>query len=558
MTDSSKPIGKSLISPPTGTFLAVAVAMNLPFLLCYPEWPVLKTPLVRSLIINFVLFVAPGLPIVNLMIHKGWLRQFYVLWVIFLSFLTFVSIIVARYLFDLPVSAGGIWLWTWVITNLGFLLNLLAGGPPTFGISVNCKRTLSFLLLFVAAYVIFFYGATRVVPVLGDQDDEVQGTAYGLLTRLKPSLLTGRNTEYMFAHPPLLHVYVAGSILYYNLLDEVAVYDSQSPNRLSLSEIDERYRQHPYVLETRTPNVFLAALTVVLLGWWVTRMTGRRWFGALVASAYATTPEVFVRSVYGGYFTIGNFALVQILLAVEAWMSDHGRFTRMTCVLAGIFAALADHKMMLLPVSVVIWEALGSWRKMRFRAAAKALMHPVAIGFAVGTLMFWAYGLAISPKDFWMDHIRHHLVDRVLNYNARGLDMSHYPSVPALWLEFWRDMGYLLLPLGIVSLGFLCFAKASTINAENANSEAGWRGMPGLWAIWASLISFAFSIIDWRQTKHLAPLSLALFLAPACMATRRVPRIIIGGLLVALLIWNIGVLSVVAGNFDFLKKVPEW
>ena len=82
--------------------------------------------------------------------------------------------------------------------------------------------------------------------------------------------------------------------------------------------------------------------------------------------------------------------------------------------------------------------------------------------------------------------------------------------------------------------------------------------MPGLWAIWAVLIAVAFSIIDWRQTKHIAQLSLPLFLAPAGMAASRTPRLVISVLLIALLIWNINILCVLAVNFDALRKVPEW
>jgi hypothetical protein len=545
-------------SSSAAVYLAVAAALNAPFVLCHPEWPVVAEPLLRSLVINIVLFLAPGLPVMSLMIRRGWVPRFELLWVIVLSFVIFLAAVLATHLFGFPGQASLIWNGTWIVTNLGLLLHMLVGGWSRSSVRLNGKRVWSFILLFVFAYLIFFCGATRIVPIRGDEDDEVQGTAYGLLTQLKPSLLTSRNTEYYFAHPPLAHLYVAGSLLYYNLLDELAFYDSQSRHRMNVKELLDNYNQHPYLLESRTPNLFFSALTVALLGGWVARMTGCIWFGTLVALTYGTTAEVFVRSCYGGYFASSNFALLQILLAVETWMSDRERFTWLTCVLAGIFAALADHKLMLLPASIVVWEALRLWQGSNLRGAAKSLLHPVAIGFAVGTMMFWAYGLAISPNDFWMDHVRHHLVDRVLNYNARGLDMSEYPSVPGLWLEFWRHTGYLLLPLGMVSLGFLCFGKKSTVNAGNDNSVSGWRGMPGLWGIWALLIAVAFSIIDWRQTKHIASLSLPLFLGLARIASEGVARIIVSILLVALIVWNIGVLWNLAGNFEFLTKVPEW
>jgi hypothetical protein len=228
----------------------VAVVVNVPFVLCHPDWPVVSEPLVRSLVINIVLFLAPGLPLAGLMIRRGWLPCFELLWVITLSLGVFVTVLVTLHIIGLPPSAGLMWNGTWLVTNIGLLLNMLLGNPSAWGFRGNSKGPWSFVFLFAVAYFIFFLGATRIVPVLGDQDDEVQGTAYGLVHRLKPSLLTGRNTEYMFAHPPLLHVFVAGSLLYYNLVDELVVYDSQSPNRLNLEEANRYYLQHPYLLET--------------------------------------------------------------------------------------------------------------------------------------------------------------------------------------------------------------------------------------------------------------------------------------------------------------------
>ena len=539
-------------------YLVLAIVLNIPFLLCHPDWTIVEMPVPRSLCINLVLFLVPGLPFVGVMVRKGWLQRFELLGAIGFSFVIFLAVLGIEHIVGLPAKAGLMWNGTWAVTNLGLLLYVLGGGPSLWRIRVNLRRACSFILLFIAAYLAFFYGATRIVPVLGDQDGEVQGTAYALMTRMEPSLDTSRNTEYLFAHPPLLNFYVAGSLMYFNLLSEMALYDPQSPDHLSLRESYKRYMQHPYLQETRTPNIFLSALTVALLGFWVGRVTGRQWLGLLVAFAYGSTAEVFVRSVYGGYFAIGNFALLQILLAVEVWMTNRGRSAWLICFLSGVFAALADHKMMFLPMAVVIWEALGSWREIRFIASVKALLNPVAVGFVAGSALFWSYGLAISRNDFWMDHVRHHFVDRVLNYNARGLDMSRYPSLGGLWLEFWQHTGYLLLPLGAIALWLLCFRNASTIKGENPQSVSGWRGMPGLWAIWALLAAIAFSIVDWRQTKHLAPLTLPLFLAISQIGIKRIQCVIVDALLIALAIWNVGILYIVAGNFEFLEKMPEW
>ncbi len=61
-----------------------------------------------------------------------------------------------------------------------------------------------------------------------DQDLEVLATGFGLLTRFEPLLLTDRHGVYFFAHPPLLHFYVAGSFLFQGSLDELETYDEAS------------------------------------------------------------------------------------------------------------------------------------------------------------------------------------------------------------------------------------------------------------------------------------------------------------------------------------------
>src|SRR5262249_40210885 len=62
-----------------------------------------------------------------------------------------------------------------------------------------------------AALAVFAALANAVVPPLEDQDMELAGTAHGLATRQSPSQLTNRGTTHHFAHPPLLHLWVAGT-----------------------------------------------------------------------------------------------------------------------------------------------------------------------------------------------------------------------------------------------------------------------------------------------------------------------------------------------------------
>lgn len=226
--------------------------------------------------------------------------------------------------------------------------------------------------------------------------------------------------------------------------------------------------------------------------------------------------------------------------------------------MAGVLAAIADHKMVLLPAAIVLWETARVGGRWGVQKAVMILAHPVVVGFGLGTLMFWAYGLSISPRDFWMDHVRHHLVDRVLHNNARGLDMSEYPGVAAVWLEFLQHTAFVLVPFGTVALAWLSVSRPADDGRGITKAPSGWQGTSGLWAIWALLIAAVFSLVDWRQTKHLAPLTLPLYLALMRVGQREPIRTGTGLVLTAILIWNIRMVLALATDFGVLPAVPDW
>ena len=87
----------------------------------------------------------------------------------------------------------------------------------------------------------------------------------------------------------------------------------------------------------------------------------------------------------------------------------------------------------------------------------------------------------------------------------------------------------------------------------------GWRGAPGLWTVWTLLTIVAFSLIDWRQTKHLMPLMLPLHLAPArYAASGRVALALVGILLAGILLWNLDMLRTLAADFSAFPLTPAW
>jgi hypothetical protein len=223
-------------------------------------------------------------------------------------------------------------------------------------------------------------------------------------------------------------------------------------------------------------------------------------------------------------------------------------------MVAGALAAVSDHKTMVVPIAVAAWEVVRAPVAWGLGRIGYALKSPVILGFAAGTVMFWAYGMFVSPYDFWMDHVRHHLVDRALNYNARGLDLTRYPALGPLWLELLRHTGYLFVPLGAATLVMLCARPGP----EAEKPSAGGRGQAGLWAMTALVIGMTFSVIDWRQTKHLAPIMLVGALAIGAAGRHRYLRPVLGVLLAGVLAWNAWMLVRLANDFFVLPATPEW
>lgn len=475
--------------------------------------------------------------------------------------LSISDVAVTFFISDIQLESGRMWTATWAVTNLALGLSTLSRQGlylPWFDY-LN-RQHWKWVVLFIVAYSAFFVGTVRIVPTTSVHDYEVLATGHGMLTRLEPSLTTSRKTDYYFAHPPLLHFYVAGSFLYYDEWRKLSFFDNQLNGNVPIQQMVVQYVKEPFWLETRTPNNFLAALIVCLLAIFVSNLTGQAWLGILTALAYATCPEVFVRSSYGGYFAITNFALLQILIAIEGWEIDRSQVTSTALILTEIFAALINHKLILLPATLFLWEFLKRSEGRVVYAITKSAVHPVILGFALGTLIFWLYGIAISPHDFWMDHVRHHLLDRAIRLNARGLDMSEYPGVAQLWTEFWHHTGYILLPLAAIALGYMSLSKAQGSSADvNKPSQWGWQTTVGLWLILTILIMFVFSWTDWRQTKHLAPLTLLWYLVIARFSGfGKIARHVVIASMSGMLIWNTWMLARLAHDFNTMIKIPEW
>lgn len=505
--------------------LLVAAALNLPFLLFQPGAPLIDSAPARALAIGLVLFLVPGLAALGPALARRKAGAASWLWVIAAS-----SLLNAFAAFVLRLGPAAAWNAVWLMTDAALLFWAARRGPSLQPLLPQRRPLAAGLLLFFASYAAYFHAAVSVVPAMEDHDYETQGTAHGLLSSGRPALLTDRGTDFVFAHPPLLHLYVAESFLYWDRLERLVPYgEAWSLARAKagaregeLQGLYALYRADPAVLPTRTPNVFLAAFTVALLGAWAGALSGRWWLGLLAAAAYASSPETFVRSGYGGYFALGQLAALLLL-----WNAGG---PRSAALLGGAFLALSDHKLLFLPLALAGWE----WKEHR-------RPHPAALGFLGGSALFWSWGLSVDAATFWVEHVRGHLVDRALHVNPLGY--GGYPGPLELWSEFARHTGALLLPFGAWAL-----AQEARVAHEARR-----------WALWALLTSAAFTLVDWRQTKHLTPLLLPLLLAPMRRAGRdpsyRLPA---AACLALVLAWNLSACVALARDFRSLAVSPAW
>jgi hypothetical protein len=179
-----------------------------------------------------------------------------------------------------------------------------------------------------------------------------------------------------------------------------------------------------------------------------------------------------------------------------------------------------------------------------------ALVNPKAAGFALGTVFFWLFGMVIAPAAFIEDHLGHHLLDRVIQHNPLGY--AGYPSPLALWREFASHTAYILVPVACLLLvGDVVRSRVQPL-ARPARSRE-------LWLFYVLITAVAFTVIDWRMTKHLVPILLPLHLALA--PDRAAPnwRIAIPVMTaLTILVYNAVVLVDLTRDFDRFPISPAW
>lgn len=511
---------------------------------------------IGALLIAFMLYLVPGAPWVGTM---GFKRRS-ILQMVSISLMASAGLIVlcfiVRFELGLQVSRTSLFLLLGCTGGMGFLVTRSAEmWKATFLENLRCFRVV--VLWLVAAlfiWIVLFYAATRYVPPFVDHDLEIQGTAYSLVHTLKPMMITDRHTIFYFAHPPIHHTLVAATFLAYDSLENVAYYFTHIPKLLPLlkkgtvpssPEVDaaigeeyNKFNEQPNLFETRLDNIFYSVLTILFLAGWAMRSPTGRFVGCLCVAAYATAPEILVRMTYGGYMPTTNLWLVAIAILYLSRSSNR--------VLMGacFILALVNHKAVILPFCLAVADLFQLFKPKAIEYGRDFRGIRSLIAFGCGTILFWVYGLGVDSSSFFTDHVSYHILDRIIHNNP--FDWGGYPAIGRLWVEFVIGVGPGLVLVG----GLALFAQVKSF-------ESLRNPLISL-TLWFAVGAVAFSIVDWRMTKHLMLIAPALVIAGSCYEFRHRSRIVVTGVLAISLLYNISMMVLMSQNFSTWIPSPAW
>jgi hypothetical protein len=230
--------------------------------------------------------------------------------------------------------------------------------------------------------------------------------------------------------------------------------------------------------------VLLAAVAAGLLAALAVSLAQSTAAGVVLAALLFSFPETLVRGAHGAYFAATTLLALVVLCCLDE------AAPRRETMLASALAFLVDQKGLLVP---------AAWALAAPRRAGWTRFLPLAGGLA-GAAAFVAWGLAVDPRTFLFDFVREHVARRLSGADVRFVADAgrFYPSIPQLWAEYLARYGAAFTAWAAVAAGVGLRRERPAARAAGAAVLLG---------------ALVFSVVDWRQTRHLALLT-----APAVVA----------------------------------------
>ena len=491
-----------------------------------------------------------------------------ILWFLVFSFLTSGFLVFVRFtmaqagILNDPFTAITFWAaWSLVVLFMMFVMlrRHLSPIPDSVG-RPDFGKLLSAFLIAAFAYMLAFWGATRVVPMQQDQDMVLICPAYGFFTHLRPFGLETR-FPYQFNKPPALYFLTTPSVVLrgeFELarpfcesgMEALPVFNSlgrrskETISALRDGDIERFFGLPRLAASVRIPATGIATVLAVTLFLFSTSMGLPNLPALLSTVAVITLPEVFIRSSFAGWTTI---SLLQTLLIMWLYAVHRDKRERVSSdlLVASAFLALTNHKaLFLIPALILSDFYLTARSGLRRNLMSDWLKHSwrggVFLGAVLGTVVYWLYGAAIDFEIFLHDHVFYDFLDRF----ARGHDMT-YPTMGELWSQWVRNLSYITIPWGLLCLVWLLVKDRR-------------NGIP--LAVWSILGAVLVSMADWKQTKHLMLILMPFVTAPIlCWSfSSRVARVIWTACWLITILVSCHILIQLFRDFSYLTPSKVW
>lgn len=551
----------------------------------------------RTVLVTLAMYVVPGMAWMGCLHRHVSGSVFYLFFQFVFSVLGMILVHAAFLATGHVPGPDGFVLGLLVVTNLGIVVT--RPGRALTAVGFDARRVVILAMSLVSIYSCLFAGM-RHLPGQLDLDGEHQGTAYGIIHEFKPYLTSDIiASPYYFAHPTLSNFFNAYStLLLGNLEDYRYFYDTAKETERMLAlkpgaEIptvigEDRgtllrmrgdiyifkmfWRQHlvdrpfsrqrliefvsmhdqnrffddPRPFPARASNIFAGLLAVCLLFQWITQLTNSRLLGIVSGFVYIFSPGIFIRSCFSEHVAFTNMVL--ILLAYQATFprafEGQGRAGRWLAYVPGVVAGLINQKVIIMVLPLFLLQAVECLRRKEAGSLLGRMLREMTIpvGFAVGTLLFWAYGLAIDPEAFFVSHLRVHLFDRLLHLNT--MFAEDYPTLGYLWYQFNYEF-----PAFLLCVFAMLYSWKNSLN----------RNVVFL-SLWAAGGALLFSLVDWKQTNHLTQLTIPLlgilmmYIEQQPLMYKRALKVLVGLSLLFGFWFDMQLLA----SFQFYQPVSGW
>jgi len=576
------------------------ILCNTAFLLYFLSVSFAANDLMMAALVNMLIFVVPGLGWVGLLKNKITDSSAFLFYMFLFSIIAHLVLLIGHRLLGIEPKPMSFLTGLFVLTNAGIFFS-----KPTAPPSILNSEKNGFSAAIVTMCLIFVCIVTgmKLIPALGDQDGEHQGTAYGLIYELKPYFTYDiLPIPYYFSHPTLTNFTNAYSILLFGELNDFKYYYETAKNTEKILQLGQReemnfqlkdlsyqavninnsdyflsvtdpidkniifqaelskanlieylyeqdrrkFNENPQIFSTRVSNIFASLFIFCIFLAVITSLTGSHYLGLLGGVMYIFTPGIFVRSCFSAHFAFTNCFF--LLLAYQYINPERFVVSKdnknLWLIIPGIIAALINQKILIIVGAIVFARGLQYLNNPKKSVSFKQLImaEPIITGYFLGTLLFWSYGLLIDHQAFILAHIRVHTIDRLLHINT--MFAEDYPSVLKLWWEFLIEFPYLILALIGLGFGVRTYAK------DRMN----------IFLLWFFCGAFIFSIVDWKLTNHLMYIVSPSIVALMIFVSRQEKALkkIFLTCIFSCLIYSIWFDGALMNNFDFYLPTGGW